>query len=165
MIIKAYDRQNAVEYARRWAFDRNPAYYDFEHLGGDCTNFASQCIYAGSGVMNFTPITGWFYISANNRTASWTGVKYLYTFLVNNQGVGPFAKEVDARFVQPGDIVQLSFDGVNFAHSPVVVATGPSPAPSNILVAAHTFDAYNRPLLTYPYKKIRYVHIEGIRTN
>ena len=60
----------------------------FNGLGGDCTNFASQCIFAGSGVMNYTPVTGWYYISANNRTASWTGVEHLYNFLVGNKGLG-----------------------------------------------------------------------------
>ena len=32
-----YDGKKAALYARRWAFGRNPAYYDFERLGGDCT--------------------------------------------------------------------------------------------------------------------------------
>ena len=50
--ILPYDRGAAVHYAHRWAYDRNPAYYDFSELGGDCTNFASQCLYAGSGVMD-----------------------------------------------------------------------------------------------------------------
>ena len=50
-----YDRAKAVAYAERWALSRNPRYYDFEDIGGDCTNFASQCIYAGAGVMNWTP--------------------------------------------------------------------------------------------------------------
>ena len=66
----AYDRKAAVEYARKWAYGRNPAYYDFSRLGGDCTNFASQCVYAGSDVMNYTPVVGWYYIGADNRTAS-----------------------------------------------------------------------------------------------
>ena len=52
-----YNRANAVAYAKKWAYGRNPKYYDFSDLGGDCTNFASQCIYAGSGVMNYTPTT------------------------------------------------------------------------------------------------------------
>ena len=39
-----YDRQAAVRYASRWAYGRNPAYADFDALGGDCTNFASQCL-------------------------------------------------------------------------------------------------------------------------
>ena len=50
-----YDRNAVVLYAHQWAYGRNPAFYDYEHLGGDCTNFASQCVFAGSGVMNFTP--------------------------------------------------------------------------------------------------------------
>lgn len=54
----AYDRARAVAYARRWALERNPAYLNFDGLGGDCTNFVSQCLYAGCGVMNFTPVTG-----------------------------------------------------------------------------------------------------------
>ena len=81
MKIKPYNRAAAVEYARRWAFGRNPAYYDFNNIGGDCTNFASQCIYAGAKIMNFTPTFGWYYKSLNDRTPSWTGVQYLYNFL------------------------------------------------------------------------------------
>ena len=66
MIFMEYNRANAVAYAKKWAYGRNPKYYDFSDLGGDCTNFASQCIYAGSGVMNYTPTYGWYYISVNN---------------------------------------------------------------------------------------------------
>ena len=47
--VQDYDRKAAVLYAHQWAYGRNPAYYDYEELGGDCTNFASQCIFAGSG--------------------------------------------------------------------------------------------------------------------
>ena len=34
-----YDRSAAVLYAHQWAYGRNPAFYDYENLGGDCTNF------------------------------------------------------------------------------------------------------------------------------
>ena len=80
-----YQREAVLEYAKRWAKGRNPRYLDFEHLGGDCTNFASQCIYAGSGVMNYTPTMGWYYSSGSNRSPSWTGVVYLYNFLTGNK--------------------------------------------------------------------------------
>lgn len=50
MRILEYDRQAAFEYAKKWAFRRNPRYYNFEKIGGDCTNFASQCIYAGAKI-------------------------------------------------------------------------------------------------------------------
>lgn len=155
----SYDRQAAVAYARRWALSRNPAYYNFEQIGGDCTNFASQCIFAGAKVMNYTPVTGWFYRSASDRSASWTGVEYLYNFLTTNRSVGPYAHEVSRREAQPGDIVQLGTASGDFYHSPVITAVNPT-----ILVAAHTFDALDRPLDTYLYDVARFLHIDGVRT-
>ena len=85
MRVIEYDRKAVVAYARRWAFARNPQYYNFDRLGGDCTNFASQCLFAGCGVMNFTPTFGWFYLDLQNRAPAWTGVEYFYQFLMNHQ--------------------------------------------------------------------------------
>lgn len=157
---KEYQRLSAVEYAGKWALKRNPAYLDFEDLGGDCTNFASQCIYAGSGVMNPKPVYGWYYYDGNRRTASWTGVHFLYDFLIKNQGVGPFAVETDAAGAQAGDIVQLGTAGGNFYHSPVIVAKDSS----EIFVAAHSFDVFGKPLSSYNYGMTRFLHIVGVRT-
>lgn len=160
----SYNRDSAVSYAHRWAYGRNPQYYNFDRLGGDCTNFASQVLYAGSEVMNPKPTFGWYYYSLNNRAPAWTGVEFLHNFLVKNQGIGPVGVEVNLSLVEPGDIVQLSFDGMVFSHSPTIVSVGGSPSPSNILVAAHTFDADNRPLSTYQYVSIRYLHITHVNT-
>ena len=102
-----YNRIAAVAYARKWALDRNRAYYDFENIGGDCTNFASQCIFAGAGIMNFTPVTGWYYRSLSDRAAAWSGVEYLCKFLMNNQSVGPYGRIVPQEEAKPGHIVQL----------------------------------------------------------
>lgn len=154
----SYDRNAAVAYARRWALDRNPAYYDFEELGGDCTNFTSQSIYAGAKVMNFTPVMGWYYRSSYDRTPSWTGVEYLFNFLVNNQSVGPYAHVVSQNEVMPGDIVQLGTASGDFYHSPIITAVTPT-----ILVAAHTYDALDRPLSSYIYDIARFIHIDGVR--
>ncbi len=159
-----YDRQQAVAYAHRWAYSRNPDFYDFSHLGGDCTNFASQCIYAGSGVMNFNPTYGWYYISLNQRAPAWTGVLYLYNFLTQNQSVGPYGREVTIDQVEPGDICQLEIDEGRFQHSPVIVAVGSPATPENVLVAAHSADRDYYPIAAYPYVQSRFIHIEGVRT-
>lgn len=42
-----YDRNKSVEYARKWALGRNPLYYNYDNIGGDCTNFISQCLFEG----------------------------------------------------------------------------------------------------------------------
>ncbi len=159
MELLEYNRQVAYDYAKKWAFGRNPAFYDFSAIGGDCTNFASQCIYAGARVMNYTPTFGWFYRSANDRTPSWTGVEFLYNFLVNNEGAGPFAKEVPLNELEVGDIVQLGRATGDFYHSPVVVGV----RRGNIYVAAHSYDAFNRPLSSYRYEQARGIHILGVR--
>lgn len=155
----SYVREAAVAYARKWALGRNPAFYDFQNIGGDCTNFASQCIYAGAKVMNYTPVMGWYYRSAADRSASWSGVEYLYNFLINNRSVGPYAHVVSQWEAKPGDIVQLGTEQGDFYHSPVITAVTPT-----ILVAAHTYDALDRPLSSYSYDAARFLHIDGVRT-
>ena len=160
-----YDRAAAVAYAHTWAYRRNPAYFDFSTIGGDCTNFASQCIYAGAGVMNYTPLYGWYYRSASDRTPSWTGVQYLYDFLTRNMGAGPFASEVSLSRLESGDVVQLAIDREDrYQHTPVVVRVD-SPTLSGILVAAHSNDVDFRPLSTYNIRRFRCLHIEGVRSN
>ena len=161
--IQNYNRAAAVMYAHKWAYGRNPRFYDYENLGGDCTNFASQCIYAGSGVMNFTPEIGWYYIDANQKAPAWTGVPYLYNFLTRRgPSVGPVGEPCEMEDLRPGDLIQLSFKGEEFQHSPIVVSVGEHPNPQNILIAAHSYDADNRPLVTYEYRDIRMLHITGI---
>jgi hypothetical protein len=162
MPLKPYDRDAAVRYAHRWAYSRNPAYFDFSELGGDCTNFVSQCIYAGSGVMNFTPTYGWYYINAQNRAPAWTGVQYLHNFLLrSNDSIGPRAVLADLEDMRPGDVIQLSFQGTEYQHTALVVAAFGLKLPNTVLVAAHSMDTDYRPLSTYDYKRLRCLHILG----
>ena len=162
MRLRPYHRNAAVRYAHRWAYSRNPAFYDFSELGGDCTNFVSQCIYAGSGVMNFTPTFGWYYINANEKAPAWTGVQYLSDFLLREKAsVGPKAELVGLEELEIGDVVQLSFQGIAYQHTALVVAVTGNAAPEHILVAAHSVDADYRPLNTYNYQAVRCLHIVG----
>ena len=51
-----YDRQKVRDYAASWYYRFNPLYRNFKlsHGGGDCANFASQCIHAGGKKMTKT---------------------------------------------------------------------------------------------------------------
>lgn len=88
-----YNRQNVLNYAKKWAYDRNPKYYNYDKIGGDCTNFISQCIFSGCNIMNYSKQNGWYYINANDKSPSWTGVQFLYKFLCGNESVGPYGIE------------------------------------------------------------------------
>ena len=160
----AYNREAAVAYARKWAMSRNPNYYNFDKLGGDCTNFVSQCLHAGGGVMNSTSTFGWYYYSANNRSPSWTGVEFLYNFLVRKSGPGPVGVDVPVEQVQPGDISQFASEPGRFSHSQVIVSVGKLPSLENILICTHTYDSLNRALATYEFAKMRFIHILGSKT-
>ena len=154
-----YDREKAIDYAHKWAFLRNPAFADFDEMGGDCTNFVSQCLLAGEAAMNHTPILGWYYHSLNSRAPAWTGVAEFFRFITSEHQTGPAAEVAELEDVQPGDIVQLSTAGTRFHHSGIIVETGEQPDLDNVLIACHTFDSDYRPLSTYNIRQIRFLHI------
>lgn len=157
----SYDRNKAVAYAHQWAFKRNPRYLNFTGIGGDCTSFISQCILAGGAKMNYKKTFGWYYNSANDRAPSWTGVQYLYNFLINNHEVGPNAREIGIERIEPGDVVQLSFYSGVHTHSLMVVEIGARPDLDNVLIATHTNDSDYRPLSTYTVSSYRYLKINA----
>lgn len=160
LVERRYDRDRALAYAREWAMARNPLFIDYTGFGGDCTNFVSQCLFAGSCRMNFTPVFGWYYLDADSRTASWTGVQYFYDFLVNNRGEGPFGTETDETNLRVGDVVQLQNEDGTYYHTLLVSGID---AQRGILVAAHSNDAYDRPLSTYTYAAARFLQVSGVR--
>ncbi|MGE5474408.1 MAG: amidase domain-containing protein [Ignavibacteriales bacterium] len=154
-----YNRIDALQYADRWALGRNPMYYDYSKIGGDCTNFISQVLHAGGCTMNYST-DGWFYENGNKKSPSWTGVNFLYRFLIKDKVVGPVVEETGVGKIKIGDIVQLSFqEGNVYNHSLVIVECGNPASISNIKVSTHTTDQYHYPLSDYKWTKIRFLHV------
>lgn len=159
LAVKPYIRENAVAYARKYAFSQNPLFPNFAGIGGNCTNFVSQAIYAGGCVMNYTPTFGWYYISLDERSPSWSGVDYFYNFIIENAGVGPFGRVATSDELEIGDVIQLARNEEGYYHTLLVVGFDVE----DILVAAQTDNAYARPLSTYNYDYARYIKVLGIR--
>ena len=158
-VTREYDRMKAVLYAEKYALSQNALFGDFRDIGGNCTNFVSQCIFAGSCQMNYTPTFGWYYISLEERAPAWTGVEFFYNFITSNKGIGPFGRECAAEECEIGDVIQLGREADGFYHSLLIIGfDGDTP-----LVAAQTDDALRRPISTYVYEMIRYIKIEGVR--
>ena len=166
MKIEKYNRADAIDYARKYAFHYNPAYYDFSGLGGDCTNFCSQCLYAGSKSMNYDKNLGWYYLSSFDRAPAWAGVNQFYKFLTTNivvnkigEGYGPFGEIRNIADLEIGDFIFLGNSHDVFYHTLIVVGFD-SGVP---LVASHSFNSYAKPLSAYSYLRAVGVKILGVR--
>ena len=130
-----YNRTDAAAYVAAYTRQPNNEYMNYDSLGGDCTNFASQVLVAGGlemtePVENPVNSTSWYYYYDSapglGRTSSWTGAHQFreYWADVNGQG-GKHAYEFikytagdfddDSiwyeiyEYLEPGDIVQYVY--------------------------------------------------------
>lgn len=113
-------------------------YVDFSTIGSttgeenyDCTNFVSHALLAGGATKNTSSIssTGWFFNSMSNRSTSWSGVPYLYSFLTRTTSTkgpkgtsltyAPFQAPITNRPYVNGDILQLH-NGSVWRHSTII---------------------------------------------
>ncbi|MBF8982797.1 amidase domain-containing protein [Lutibacter sp. B2] len=162
--LYSYNKNKAVHYAKKWALSRNPNYADFEKMGGDCTNFASQVVHAGGCPMNYGKY-GWHYKNLNTRSAAWTSVQYLYEFVINNNSMGPIAHETDLYHIEIGDLVQIQFQNSNhYGHTLIIVDILPGHRTlDHILIASHSIDRLYYPVSNYNLKEVRLIHINGFK--
>ena len=120
-----YNANNAVAYANTYVFSPNPNYFNIEGIGGDCTNFASQVLNEGGGIPEHFGYHGynncWFYTSSSNRSTSWAGADYLYDYMHSNNSMINF-NDSNWSSVTRGDLIQVTYDGVNMGHSMIVTS-------------------------------------------
>ena len=131
----AYNGIKARNYALRYAKNYNPEYQDYNGRGGDCTNFASQCIYAGG-----IPTDNVWYKDSH----AWIRVVELRNWLLKKG----YARELTVQGnAKEGDLVQLRNSYGYWYHS--LVVTYRNPTTGELFVSAHTGDYANRALYTY----------------
>ena len=116
--------------------------------------------------MNFTTDFGWYYITELDRAPAWSSVEFFYDFITGaptftavNGGIGPYGMEVDSTRAVEGDVVQLADESGDFYHTLIISGF----SEGQTLVCAHTNDALDKPLSSYKFSSLRYIHIEGVR--
>lgn len=136
----SYDRLAAVRYAERWWDSYNPEYRTFDV---DCTNYISQCLYAGGAPMRGALVRdqGWWY-QGDNWSFSWA-VAHSLRWYLSGSTQGLQGKEVDnPEALIPGDVICYDFQGDGrWDHNTIVVAKDINGMP---LVNAHTNNSRNR---------------------
>ena len=143
-----FNREKAVEYALKWAYTYNPKFYNFTLLGGDCTNFISQCMFYGGFKMNYNAY-GWYYNSLNDRAPAWTGVNVFWNFATKNTGAGVKVRECNVDELEIADIIQL-FNGDRYYHNLIVTSLD-----GEIKVSGHDRNVKNMPLRYFNYSNFR----------
>lgn len=172
-----YDREKAVAYSYKWVAEdgvvRNQEYTDYSDYGGNCQNYASQCILAGGVPMDvigeYEAQWKWYgdemsyYEEEYGRSGSWAGTEYFYEYCNSNTGSGLVAKtDMNIYSAQPGDVLQYVVDG--WAQHSVVVSKVIYDNDGNvmeILINSNTTDRKDYPLTAYGYTKIRLIRIIG----
>lgn len=141
-----YRREEAAAYADRWWKDGNP---EFETFEVDCTNYVSQCLFAGGAPINYTGKreTGWWYKGYNGAqewwSYSWAVSDSLQRYLSGSRISGLRAEIMERPDqLMLGDVIQYDWDGNgHFQHSTIVTAFDAGGMP---LVNAHTVSSRHR---------------------
>lgn len=106
----SYNREKAKNYALEYVLSPNPKYTNYETMGGNCTNFTSQCLYAGGIVQDKVGNYTWYYTS-KSKSASWKSANSFRTYYKNNIGSatvkGLNAKTCFLAKTRLGDLVQI----------------------------------------------------------
>lgn len=140
-----YYRERAAQYADQWWNGSNPEFLSFEV---DCTNYISQCLFAGGAPINYTGRreSGWWYKGMiNNREAwsfSWAVANSLESHLRLSE-TGLRAELVGGPGqLKLGDVITYDWDGDGrYQHSVIVTAFDAGGMP---LVNAHTTSSRHR---------------------
>ncbi|MGN7456646.1 amidase domain-containing protein [Paenibacillus pasadenensis] len=141
-----YRRELVAAYADQWWNEPNPAYEEFEV---NCTNYVSQCVFAGEAPMNYTGKreSGWWYKGRTGGQEQWS-----YSWAVSNafqlylsfpRSSGMRATPVEsAAELELGDVITYDWNGDGrFQHTTVVTAFDGDGMP---LVNANTVPSRHR---------------------
>ena len=165
----AYNRENAVNYAVKYALTPNPQYRYFplvNDTSGDCANFVSQCLKAGGALMSHAPESIWW---CNNNTwsVSWAVAHSLYWYLKTNKSIytgTPRGLEVnDLNDLESGDVVFYeNYKGIIF-HSAIITSFININEVREPLISQHSLEEMDiRYTKNYAYKRVHFLKISVV---
>ena len=191
MYLYPYDRVDALMYIITYdGSARNPRFYDYSAIGGDCQNFGSQCIWYGlGGVNDASMIDGKYFPMVDNgktdprswystsikydtpNTYVWTGVDHFDDY-IDDSGYniqGPYGTIYSGiAYAERGDLIQIRANSTSDYHHTYVVygvqGTAGSRTKDDIWVSSHTADRSNEKLsdcCSYSLSNMRTIHIIG----
>lgn len=162
-----YRREDAVAYAERWWKEPNNAYLYFDV---NCTNYVSQCVFAGGAPMNYTDRreSGWWYKGRTKDqelwSYSWAVAHALQTLLSQSRAYGLRAEAIgQPEDLQLGDVICYDWDGSGrYGHNTIVTAFTPDGMPlvnANTVSSRHRYWDYRDSYAWTEQTRYRFYHI------
>jgi hypothetical protein len=138
------DREMQYAFAHWDAPHYNPAYLNFDSVGGDCQNFVSQSLLAGG----LPKSSSWFYDSASDHSSSW-GYAPSFDELAPSLGFTSLTSAEESK-VQVGDLAYFDWnDNGEPDHVMIVSAVSTSATGAErISLVGHNLDYDYRDLQT-----------------
>lgn len=165
-----YDRNKAVEYAKKYVDNRNIDYIAYDDVGGNCQNYVSQSIHAGGIPMDTKGDYQWKHygdeVNEKNekkgRSTSWTGTINFYDYAANENKSG-MCTDVDENifYAESGDVAHVGYNG--FSHAVIVVKEIYDENGNKIdfLINSNTASLENYPFMAYVYPNKRIIKVLG----
>jgi hypothetical protein len=122
----------ACAYAEKYALKANPTYKSFDGIGGDCTNFISQILYAGGvkQTRNWRPYTN-----------PWVRVEEIYLYLTTQNLATKLPNE---KSLSKGCLIQFYTPKIGkFFHNGFITYELPN---NDYLYCCHSYNKLNYPL-------------------
>lgn len=167
-ISHIYHREQARRYAERWWNDYNP---HFRKFTVDCTNYVSQCLYAGGFPMQGGDRRdrGWWYRrdskGEDNWSYSWAVAHSLHWYLAGGDTPIPIWEVHRPQELAVGDVICYDWSGNGtWEHTTIVTDINSAGHP---LVNAHTVNSrlrawhYRDSHAWTPRTRYKFFHIEG----
>ena len=136
-----YNRQAAVDYANTWWDRHNPQFPAFQD---DCTNFISQCLYAGGAPMRGMPnrSQGWWMVGLPERWSySWSVAPSLRWYLETSTKGLMATRVYSISELELGDVIFYDFTGDGRIDHSTIVTRIEEGIP---YVNAHTMNSKDR---------------------
>jgi len=158
-----YDRAAAYDYLMAYCDERNPAWYAYDDVGGNCMNFGSQVLLAGGIPKDEKGDEEWYWDGQNDLDLSWINVGRFYDYCRDNEGFGLVADTEAGYYTgEVGDVLIVGFAG-DHRHTTVIshVVKDESGDTVDYLISCNTTNYRDFPASAYYYTFHRLVKIFG----
>lgn len=158
-----YDRDAAYDYLMAYCDKRNPAWYAYDDVGGNCMNFGSQVLLAGGIPEDERGDEAWYWDGQNDLDLSWINVGRFYDYCRDNEGFGLVADTEAGYYTgEVGDVLIVGFAG-DHRHTTVIsdIVRDAEGNTVDYLITCNTTNYRDFPAAAYYYTFHRLVKIYG----